>query len=147
MPIIFYGSRGIKSELERGTFYCPKCDAEQYYRLMQIRPYFTLYFLPLFPIGGAERYVECERCSQGYKEAVLQMEAPGEGDRAMRAVYQELSEGSSLETVRGKLAAAGMDGKLVEGIMEQLSEGKAWECNRCGEHYLDSVKRCGRCAS
>src|SRR5258707_12629593 len=46
MPFIIWGSRGITSELSCGEIFCPQCDAQEEYTLKQVRPYFTLYFIP-----------------------------------------------------------------------------------------------------
>jgi hypothetical protein len=147
MPIIIWGSRGLTSNLESGTFYCPRCDGQADYRLKQVRPFFTLYFIPLFPIGGAERYVECAACGGTFKEEVLQMEPPGEADRLMAHLHNELLTGSSLEDVERRLVQMGMDKGRAAAVVEQMCEGRTWTCKVCGDRYLDVVKKCTRCPS
>ena len=43
-----------------------------------VREWFTLYFIPVFPIGGKTTYVECEGCRGTFKESVLELEPPTE---------------------------------------------------------------------
>ena len=89
------GQRGLTSELDRGEFYCPQCRREGRYTLSQARSWFTLYFIPLFPIGGSERFVECHTCGGKFVEDVLEMEPPSEGQQTIDQVVQFLEEGAS----------------------------------------------------
>jgi hypothetical protein len=147
MPVIIWGSRGLTSEQAAGTYYCPQCDSEQGYRLMSVRPFFTLFFIPIFPIGGATRYVECQRCRGTFKEGVLEMQPPTEGERLLRQLYHELLTGSSVETIRDKMVSMGMEKDQAERIVGQMTEGQTWACSGCGDHYLSSVKKCLKCPS
>jgi hypothetical protein len=147
MPIIIWGSRGLTSHLDAGTFYCPRCQGQAEYQLKQVRPFFTIYFIPLFPIGSAERYVECASCGGTFKEEVLAMEPPSEGDRLLGHLYNELLTGSSLEDVERRLAQMGLEPERARAVVEQMAEGRTWACKMCGDHYLDAVKKCTRCPS
>jgi hypothetical protein len=145
VPIIIWGSRGLTSTLQSGSFYCPSCDGESDYILKQVRPFFTLYWLPLFPIGGAERYVECRRCGGAFKEGVLSMEAPSEGQRFLRRMYNDLQTGSSLQDVENRLVSAGMEPDHAREVVKEMGEGDTWTCSACGDTYLRAVRRCTRC--
>jgi hypothetical protein len=145
MPIVIWGSRGLTSRLDSGNFYCPRCDGEAGYHLKQVREFFTLYFIPLFPIGGAQRYVECDRCGGTFEEAVLDMEPPTEADRLLGHLYNELQTGSSLEDVERRLVQMGMEEPRARTVVGQMAEGQTWACERCGDHYLNVVKKCTRC--
>ncbi|MEL7498281.1 MAG: zinc-ribbon domain-containing protein [Planctomycetota bacterium] len=69
--MIIYGSRGISSEVEPVNFFCPQCGCKQDGRIMQVRNYFTLYFIPLIPLNVHGRYIECPACRGTYNEEVL----------------------------------------------------------------------------
>jgi hypothetical protein len=145
MPIIIWGSRGLTSALDSGSFYGPRCDGNSRYTLQQVRSWFTLYWLPVFPIGAAQRYVECRSCGGTFHEEVLDMETPTEGQRVLNRVYQDLRNGSSLEDARAELESHGLEPNRARGIIEEMAEGETWKCKSCGNTYLRMVKRCSRC--
>ncbi len=146
MPIIIWGSRGLTSHLDTGEFNCPHCEERQGFDLKQVRPFFTLYFIPIFPVGGATRYVECRSCGNTYTEAVLSYEPPSEWDRILADVHGQLRSGTSLETLRAKLVQLDLPAEKAEEILLQLCEGQTHNCV-CGERYHPSVTRCGRCGA
>lgn len=41
------------------------------YQLVQVRRVFTLYFIPLIPMGVAGKYVECMDCGESFAEEIL----------------------------------------------------------------------------
>ena len=143
--IIIWGHRGRTSHLDSGRFYCPRCDGERYYDLKQVRPWFTLYFIPVFPTGAGERYVECQTCGGTFKEAVLEMEAPGEGERILSRVLDDLHDGMSLEDAERVLADAGLERPRARRIVEEMAGEDTWACAACGRHYLAEVRRCRAC--
>lgn len=61
--MIIWGSRGMKSVKASGPFHCPRCGPEKTYNLVHVNRWFTLYFIPLFPIGTAGSYTECQSCA------------------------------------------------------------------------------------
>jgi hypothetical protein len=48
---IIWGSRAIKRKIGEGMFFCPRCGADREYAMQKVRRWFTLFFIPLFPIG------------------------------------------------------------------------------------------------
>jgi hypothetical protein len=146
MPIIIYGSRGVYSELSSGDFSCPHCRRGASYRLRQIRRYFTLFFLPIFPIGSGVRFVECDDCGSQFNEEVLDYrQAPADDDEALlRAAMDQLKEGQSLEAVRDQLAKQDFDPGQAEAFLVKQCERSPRRCDR-GLRYHPSVTRCADC--
>lgn len=144
MPIIIWGSRGITSTIEGGEFYCPQCDAREEYTHKQNRPFFTLFFIPVFPIGGATRYVECHGCGRTFSEDVLSYEPPSEMDRLIGQFYNELKTGTSVEVVRQKLVNHGMGSSETEELLQKMCNGKMRTCV-CGQHFHPDVFKCSHC--
>ena len=142
--MIIWGSRGRTSTVEEGQFFCPRCRSNQPYKLQRVQRWFTLYFIPIFPIGGAERYVECRGCGQAFKESVLEYEPPSELDRLLGQFYEELQTSTSLEVVKRKLTNEGMDGDEAEQILDKMCEGRARAC-QCGQRFHPRVRRCSAC--
>jgi uncharacterized tellurite resistance protein B-like protein len=57
--------------LETGEFYCPVCDNPRKFRRRTSRPFLTIYFIPVIPIGGKQEYVECLTCKKHLAPFVL----------------------------------------------------------------------------
>ncbi len=69
--MIFIGTMEWASTRMRGTFICPNCDHSENFRLRASRPFLTLYFIPVLPIGALQEYVQCSRCKNAFETAVL----------------------------------------------------------------------------
>jgi hypothetical protein len=54
-----------------GQFHCPRCDARRQYHHRKSQQWFTLYFLPVFPIKTYGEYVECQSCGGTFDTQVL----------------------------------------------------------------------------
>jgi len=55
----------------RGVFRCPECNGLQNFRLRASRPFLTLYFIPVLPIGTLQEYVQCGQCKNSYEPDIL----------------------------------------------------------------------------
>ncbi len=60
--MLLIGSTNLTRTQSTGDFYCPNCAAIRDYRLRARRPFLTIYFIPVVPIGPTEQYVQCMRC-------------------------------------------------------------------------------------
>lgn len=60
--MLLIGTINITRTRSTGDFYCPTCGSLREYRLRARRPFLTLYFIPVFPIGAAEEFVQCSSC-------------------------------------------------------------------------------------
>jgi predicted Zn-dependent protease len=45
---------------------CPKCGAEDSLKGIKVRSWFTIFFVPIFPIGSAHRFTQCGRCGASF---------------------------------------------------------------------------------
>jgi uncharacterized tellurite resistance protein B-like protein len=75
--MIIFGTRGVTTTPERGSFHCPECEGQQF-RRRRVRRFFTLYFIPVIPLDKLGEYIECESCRSTYKDSVLDYK-PGAG--------------------------------------------------------------------
>jgi hypothetical protein len=72
--MIIYGTTVIRRTMGEGQFNCPNCGGTHPYRHRKPTQFFTLYFIPLIPMGsGGEEYVECRTCSGAYTLGVLDL--------------------------------------------------------------------------
>ena len=69
--MIIFGTRGVKSTMKEGQFLCPQCANSQNYKHKKVTRFFTLYFIPLIPLGKAGEFVECQTCKGTFVPRVL----------------------------------------------------------------------------
>ncbi|HET7142757.1 MAG TPA: zinc ribbon domain-containing protein, partial [Anaerolineales bacterium] len=74
--MIIYGYRNRVIEQGTGNFYCPNCQVQRQYKRKKIVRYFTLFFIPIFPLGTLSEYIECGVCGRTYKPEILSVPAP-----------------------------------------------------------------------
>lgn len=84
--MIIWGSRGVTSTVRNGKFHCPNCAGERNYQLKKVRRFFTLYFIPLIPMGTISEYVQCLACNGAFNDVVLQYDPKAEQE-AFTAQY------------------------------------------------------------
>ena len=78
--MIIFGTRGVKSTIKQGNFNCPQCESTQDFRHRKVTKFFTLYFIPLIPLGSAGEYVECRNCKGTFIPRVLDYEKKPSAD-------------------------------------------------------------------
>lgn len=92
--------------MEQGMFHCPQCNGNQNYAHKKVTNFFTLYFIPLIPLGRLGEYVECQTCRQTYIPRVLEQSREnstehiqGEYEKAIRhsMVLMMLADGDVRE--------------------------------------------------
>ena len=82
MFFIVWGSRGRNKDIGGGEFYCPDCGDDRTYRLIAVTRWFTLYWIPIFPMGKpVGEYVECATCKSTFNEGVLQFDPKGAAEK------------------------------------------------------------------
>ncbi len=69
--MILIGTMNWSSTRSRGMFQCPNCQSRETYRQKASRPFLTLYFIPVVPLGGLQEFVQCGRCKNAFDPAVL----------------------------------------------------------------------------
>jgi tellurite resistance protein len=121
--MIIFGTRGVTSTIKEGKFHCPQCSNDQSYRHRKVRKFFTLYFIPLIPLGDESEYVECGRCKGTFIPKVLQRGA--ENERFM-ALYEEAMRQSMVKMM------------LADGVIDENEKKVALDIiNRFGKNDLD----------
>ena len=69
--MIIWGSRTTNKNVSSGPFHCPRCGPEKRYDLIQVNRWFTLYFIPLIPMGSEGKYVKCKACAGTFDETAV----------------------------------------------------------------------------
>jgi len=71
--IIIFGTKSKTIKENKGTFVCPQCKNLKQYLTKSIQTWFTLFFIPVFPVGEKKHtHVECQGCQSVYYEKVLE---------------------------------------------------------------------------
>ncbi len=70
--ILIWELRARAKALSTGEFFCSHCGTDRSYVLQQIRRWFTLFFIPLFPVGKPlGEQVKCSTCGTRFSPDVL----------------------------------------------------------------------------
>lgn len=131
---IVFGVRTRASKVSEGEFFCPKCGADRRYLLQRLRRWFTLFFLPIFPISSAlGEQVKCQTCATSFRPEVLQTPtskalADDIGATMRMAAAAMLTAGNAWDVAARQAAAAAIastgavgydDAHLAEDLMSQ----------------------------
>lgn len=133
--MIIFGTRGMNSRLESGSFHCPRCGNDKSFELIAVKRWFTLYFIPVIPLGEAGRYVECKSCAGTFDERVRDYDPEAENAR-FKAEFENAM-------LLAMIAMAKADGVIdpeeletIADVMTKLS-GQAYEVDEI-EEAVDS---------
>lgn len=69
--MIIWGSRTIKRTPDAGQFHCPHCSSQQPYKHEKFGRWFTLYFIPVIPLGSVGEQITCSTCAKSWNMTVL----------------------------------------------------------------------------
>jgi len=86
--MIIFGTTGISSTMEEGQFMCPQCATSENYKHKKVTKFFTLYFIPLIPLGRAGDYVECQTCQGTFISRILDYD-PNDQQNEFQSVYEK----------------------------------------------------------
>lgn len=87
---IVFGTRGRQVKRGEGRFYCPSCQDERNYIKYKVATYFTLFFIPTFPINNHGEHIHCTACGDNYNLDVLDL---SEHDFVKGQILSEASNG------------------------------------------------------
>ena len=115
MFFIVWGSRGRNKVLSNGEFYCPDCQEYRGYTKVAVTRWFTLYWIPLFPMGKpVGEYVECDSCKSTFNDRVLSFDPKTENEKF------EAAFSIAAKRVMFKLALA--DGHIDDAEIAQITQ-------------------------
>lgn len=79
--MIIFGTRGVRFTMDQGSFNCPQCGPNRSYKHKKVTRFFTLYFIPVIPLGRIGEYVECQNCKGTFIPKVLEYQQNPGSDR------------------------------------------------------------------
>ncbi len=151
--MIIWGSRVRYKNLDQGSFFCPKCHDQRQYVRKQAARYFTLYFIPIFPIQQLGELVECQTCHVAFEPGVLLLRGGPPKPEAsaaslagkLNSVPDQLRGGQPLEYVVRELTAAGIDLDMARTTVNSAAGKPLRHCQHCGLTYAATVSQCSSC--
>ena len=146
--MIIFGTRQRFKTIDTGEFYCPQCRARRSYVHKQARPYFALYFVPVFPVGQGHDLIECGTCGTQFTMDVLQATPPQpRPDLAslINGVGRDLAAGQPVEFVIRSLTSHGLDLDAARHVVEGQLGATVRACATCGLTYAPGVTTCSEC--
>lgn len=119
--MIMIGTMDLKRTREVGTFYCPSCKSLQDYKRRARRPFLTIYFIPVVPIGAAEEVVYCTGCRSNWDVSALEVD-------------QAMHEAAQMDVFREEAIRAAVLVVIADGV---ISEEEINSLQRIGNRLLD----------
>src|SRR5262245_18504811 len=89
---IIWGSRNRITADGSGSIQamCPACKRMSRIDGMQVRNWFTLYFIPIFPTGAGQRFTQCASCRSQFRGNLEEMKAlmSRDNSQSLQASFQ-----------------------------------------------------------
>ena len=146
--MIIFGTRNRFKTVGSGQFYCPRCQVQRNYERKEAKRYFTLYFVPLIPMGDLGEFVECQTCHMTFKSEVLTMKpAPKQisAVELLNSVKGRLVNGDPVEYVVRDLTAAGIERDVATSLVTSSIGTVRKVCKNCNLSYASDVTVCKEC--
>ena len=69
--MIVWGSKNKEKKIGSVPFFCPTCQREGTATHAKLARYFTLYFIPIFPMQTFGEFVRCDACHATFETSIL----------------------------------------------------------------------------
>ena len=110
--------------MDSGEFHCPNCNTPRTYNKKYVQDWFTLYFIPTFPVGGKKNeHIECEECSSIYHLDVIDHK-PGLNDEEMASEYEKALRNVLCLMIIADNKVEDEEVKTVSDIFNKLTNNK-----------------------
>lgn len=146
--MIIFGTRNRTKTLDSGQFFCPRCQAQRHYERMQARPYFALYFVPIFPVGEGREYIQCSTCGAAFETRVLDLKPaaqPPDLASLINRVKSRLVDGEPVEYIVRDLTGAGLEWPVAQATVDAQVGTERKNCPTCGLDYCSTIEKCTVC--
>ena len=138
--IIFFGWRKIVSKRreEPVQTVCPACRQQSNLLAMQGRNWFTLFFIPVFPISGAKQFVKCAACQTCFDMDIQ--------DFRRRASVPEQRGLQQCIALYNTLRESPKDSVLLNRLLEMYAALREFdEALAAGRHLPDALNDSAQC--
>jgi len=122
--MIIFGTKGRSIQMDSGQFHCPNCNAPRTYQKKYVQDWFTLYFIPTFPVGSKKNeHIECDECSSIYHLDVIDHK-PGLNDEEMASEYEKALQNVLCLMIIADNKVEDEEVKTVSDIFNKLTNDK-----------------------
>ena len=122
--MIIFGTKGRSIKMDSGEFHCPNCNTPRTYQKKYVQDWFTLYFIPTFPVGSKKNeHIECEECSSIYHLDVIDHK-PGLNDEEMASEYEKALQNVLCLMIIADNKVEDEEVKTVSDIFNKLTNDK-----------------------
>jgi len=122
--MIIFGTKGRSIKMDSGEFHCPNCNVQRTYNKKYVQDWFTLYFIPTFPVGSKKNeHIECEECSSIYHLDVIDHK-PGLNDEEMASEYEKTLQNVLCLMIIADNKVEDEEVKTVSDIFNKLTNNK-----------------------
>jgi hypothetical protein len=146
--MIIFGTKARHKTIGTGQFYCPRCQTQRTYERKKAKRYFTLYFVPIIPMGDMGEFVVCQTCHTAFETAVLASKAPQHKmslAEMLNSVKSLLDSGTPVEYMVRDLTAAGLDREIALKTIDGQIGATRKMCSHCGLTYTPTVDTSAEC--
>lgn len=89
--LLIFGTKVRTTVLRAVVFACPNCRSDRAGTVLLLRRWFTLFFLPIIPMGKVGEAVRCETCGSTYRPDVLSLPTGADTSTAHANAVRALS--------------------------------------------------------
>lgn len=146
--MIIFGTSNKTKTTGSGQFFCPRCQTTRAYERKQAKRYFSLYFIPLIPMGDIGEFVECQTCHLTYRPDILSVKPPAsKTDLAglINSAKSRLEGGYPVEFYVRDLNAEGVEREVAWTIVNAAVGKERRRCPNCDLSYASTVTVCPEC--
>ena len=123
--MIIFGTKGRSIKMDSGEFNCPNCNKKMTYDKKCVQDWFTLYWIPIFPVGSkGNEHIECETCSNTYHLDVIDYQPTGLSDEEMSSEYEKALQNVLCLMMLADNKVEDEEVKTVSDIFNKLTNNK-----------------------
>jgi hypothetical protein len=116
--LLIFGLSVFFRTVGEGVFHCQNCGGDRGYRRRAGRRWFTLFFLPVIPLGRLGEIVECRTCRTRYRTTALRLPTAEQMSAALPAGMRAAAALVLLAGADGDEAARARAVEAVQGYGE-----------------------------
>ena len=136
---ILFGTKDRAVETDSGNFHCPNCNVNEEYAKKYVQDWFTLFFIPIFPISGKKNdHIECKKCESIYHLDVIDYK-PALNDEEMESEYEKALKNVLCLMILADNKVEDQELAMVSEIYSKLTNNKKFTKNQIDKN-IDLVK-------
>ena len=122
--MIFFGTKGRAIEMDKGNFHCPNCNSKRDYSKKYVQTWFTLYFIPIFPVGEKKNeHIECQECENIYHVEVANYQPRLDAEK-IESEYEKALKNILCLMILADGKIKNEEVEIVSDIFNKLTNGK-----------------------